>query len=48
VAYGAAENAQAGTARRISYLIGPDRTVRHVWGKVDTGTHAADVLEKIG
>lgn len=47
VAYGAADDAKAKTARRISYLIDPEGKVRHVWDRVDVKTHYADVLEKI-
>lgn len=48
VAYGATDAGATGGARRISYLIGPDGTVRHVWPKVDPSTHATEVLERIG
>jgi thioredoxin-dependent peroxiredoxin len=48
VAYGATAAGAGGGAKRISYLIGPDGTVRHAWAKVDPSTHAAEVLEKIG
>lgn len=44
VAYGAAEDAKAGAARRISYLIDPKGVIKHVWPKVETKTHAEDVL----
>jgi len=30
--------------KRISYLIDPHGTIRHVWSKVDTASHAAEVL----
>jgi thioredoxin-dependent peroxiredoxin len=43
-AYGAAESAGDGYARRISYLIGPDETIEKVWGTVDAKTHPDDVL----
>ncbi len=43
-AVGAADTADAPVARRISYLVGPDGTVRHVYGEVAPATHAADVL----
>jgi peroxiredoxin Q/BCP len=36
-----------GTAKRVTYLIGPDGIVRHVFSQVSTKTHAADVLKKM-
>ena len=45
VAYGATEDAKAGFAKRISYLIGEDGRIKKVWGKVDVKTHAGDVLK---
>lgn len=47
VAYGAAESPTAGSARRISYLIGPDGAIKAVWGKVDVSKHADEVLTHI-
>jgi peroxiredoxin len=47
LAYGATDPGVRGGARRMSYLIGPDGTVRHVWPNVDPSTHAVDVLEQI-
>jgi thioredoxin-dependent peroxiredoxin len=47
VKYGAADDPEQKTARRISYLIAPDGTVKQVWAKVDTKTHAEDVLQEI-
>ena len=44
VAYGAAEDATARTARRISYLIGKDGKIRKAWEKVDASSHPAQVL----
>ncbi len=44
VAYGAADDVKAATARRISYLIDPSGNVKHVWPKVDVKIHADDVL----
>lgn len=43
-AVGAADTADAPMARRISYLVGADGKVRHVYGTVTPATHAADVL----
>jgi thioredoxin-dependent peroxiredoxin len=47
VAYGAADDAQARTARRISYLIGKDGRIRRAWEKVDATTHPAQVLAEL-
>ena len=47
VAYGAAEDARARTAKRISYLIGKDGRVRKAWGKVDAASHPAQVLAEL-
>ncbi len=45
VAYGACSSPADKTARRISYILGPDGTVEHVFSKVDTATHPADALK---
>lgn len=47
VAYGAAQDASASTARRISVLIDPEGKVAKTWPKVDTKAHPADVLASI-
>ena len=44
VAYGAAEDANAGVAKRIAYVIGPDGKIRHVFPKVTPKTFADDIL----
>ena len=44
VAVGAADTATQPVARRISYLVGPDGTVRAAYGTVVPATHARDVL----
>jgi peroxiredoxin Q/BCP len=44
MAYGACDNPTAGTARRISYLIGPDGRVLRAYPKVDPPKHPAEVL----
>jgi peroxiredoxin Q/BCP len=36
-----------GTAKRVTYIIGPDGIVRHVFPRVNTSTHASDVLKKV-
>jgi peroxiredoxin Q/BCP len=43
-AVGAADASDTPVARRISYLVGPDGTVRHVYGTVTPASHATDVL----
>jgi len=47
VAVGAADENDAPVARRISYLVGPDGKVRHVYGTVTPASHAADVLADV-
>ena len=47
VAYGAAEDESAKSARRVSVLIDPEGKVSKVWPKVDTKAHPADVLASI-
>jgi len=44
VAYGACDAATAGSAKRISYVIGPDGTITHVFPKVDAKNHPREVL----
>jgi peroxiredoxin Q/BCP len=36
-----------GTAKRVTYIIGPDGIIRHVFPRVSTSTHASDVLKKV-
>jgi peroxiredoxin Q/BCP len=47
MAYGAADDAKAGTARRISYLIGPDGRIRKVYPKVNAAAHPEEVLKDL-
>jgi len=47
LAYGAADDASARTARRVSVLIDPQGKVHKVWPKVDVKAHPNDVLESI-
>ena len=47
VAYGAADDASARSARRVSFLIGRDGRVRKAWDKVDASTHPAQVLAEL-
>lgn len=35
------------TAKRMTYIIGPDGIIRHVFARVNTSTHATDVLKKV-
>jgi len=44
LAYGACDDASAGFARRISYVIGPDGRIEHAFPKVDPKSHPAEVL----
>lgn len=34
-------------AKRVTYVIGPDGTIRHIFTSVNTKTHATDVLKKM-
>jgi peroxiredoxin Q/BCP len=47
LAYGAADSASAQYAKRISYLIGPDGTVRRVYPKVNAATHPEEILKDL-
>ena len=47
MAYGAADDARARTARRISYLIGKDGRVKKAWDKVDASSHPAQALAEM-
>ncbi|HET7291081.1 MAG TPA: redoxin domain-containing protein, partial [Vicinamibacteria bacterium] len=42
--YGAADDARAQFAKRISYLIGPDGRVRKAYPKVNAATHPEEIL----
>ena len=48
MAYGACDTPSAGTAKRISYVIGPDGSIRHAFPKVDAKKHPQDVLDLLG
>jgi peroxiredoxin Q/BCP len=48
LAYGAAQAPSDAYANRISYLIGPDGKIEHVWGKVDVKQHPQEALDAIG
>jgi peroxiredoxin Q/BCP len=45
MAYGACDRPGDGHARRISYILGPDGRIEHVFPKVDAKTHPAEVLK---
>ena len=45
--YGACDAPDAGTPRRISYVIGPDGRVREAILKVDPRTHPQDLLARL-
>lgn len=47
VAYGAAEDPKAGSAKRISYLIGPDGRIRKAYPKVNAAAHPEEVLNDV-
>jgi peroxiredoxin Q/BCP len=47
LAYGAAADATAGPAKRISYLIGPDGHVRKAYPKVNAAAHPEEVLRDL-
>ncbi len=47
LAYGAVEAADAKSAARISYVIGPDRKVQKVYAKVKAAQHPAEVLGEL-
>jgi peroxiredoxin len=47
VAYGAADNTDAGRANRISYLIGPDGNIRKAYATVKAGDHPEQVLNDL-
>jgi peroxiredoxin Q/BCP len=46
-AVGAADATDTPVAKRISYLVGPDGKVLHVYGSVTPASHAADVLADV-
>ena len=47
LAYGAADDASAGSAKRISYLIGKDGKVRKAYPKVNAAAHPEEVLKDL-
>jgi peroxiredoxin Q/BCP len=47
LAYGACDVPDAGFARRISYLIGPDGRIARAYPKVDPKTHPGELLRDL-
>jgi thioredoxin-dependent peroxiredoxin len=47
MAYGACDDVTAGTARRISYVIGPDGRIVKAYPKVNAATHPDEVLQDL-
>jgi len=47
MAYGACDDPTAGTAKRISYLIGPDGKIKKAYPKVDAAAHPEQVLKDL-
>ena len=48
MAYGACDSPEAGTAKRITYVIGPDGKILQVHPKVDVKSHPKAILESLG
>jgi len=48
MAYGACDSADAKTAKRISYVIGPDGEVLKAYSKVSPAEHPEQILQEIG
>jgi thioredoxin-dependent peroxiredoxin len=47
MAYGAADDPKAGSAKRISYLIGKDGTIRKAYPKVNAAAHPEEILKDL-
>ncbi len=47
VAYGAADDARAGNASRITYVIGPDGRIAQAHAKVSPKSHPQEILASI-
>jgi peroxiredoxin Q/BCP len=47
LAYGACDEPTAATARRISYLIGPDGRVKKAYPKVNAAAHPEEILKDL-
>ena len=48
MAYGACDSPTASSARRISYVIGPDGRITHAYAKVSPQEHPAQVPADLG
>ena len=47
MAYGAADDPRAGSAKRISYLIGKDGKIRKAYPKVNAAAHPEEILKDL-
>jgi peroxiredoxin Q/BCP len=47
MAYGAADDASAGSAKRISYLIGKDGKIKKAYPKVNAAAHPEEILKDL-
>jgi len=47
LAYGACDDVTAKSARRISYLIGPDGRVKKVYPRVNAAAHPEEILQDL-
>ena len=47
LAYGAADDASASSAKRITYLIGKDGRIRKIYPKVNAAAHPEEVLKDL-
>lgn len=47
MSYGACDSRDAKSAKRISYLIGPDGVIVKAYGKVDAARHAQEILRDV-
>jgi thioredoxin-dependent peroxiredoxin len=47
VAYGAADDAKASSAKRITYLIGKDGKIRKAYPKVNAAAHPEEILKDL-
>lgn len=47
MAYGACDDPQAKSAKRVSYLIGPDGKIRKAYPKVNAAAHPEEVLKDV-
>jgi peroxiredoxin Q/BCP len=47
LAYGAADDPSASSAKRISYLIGPDGKIKKAYPKVNAAAHPEEILKDL-